>query len=86
MNDTHDEATFAANVYPKGVINPLAVVRRAGPLVPLKALTKALRKKPKAKRADVDHVGKMVLYPYTATMQGRHGPAKSAAIYPYIVG
>jgi hypothetical protein len=80
------EATFAANVYPKGVINPLAVVRRAGPLVALSDLDPRRKKKRGLVNGVDTSLRKAVTYPSSGMGSGYHGPARMASIYPYVSG
>lgn len=88
--DSHTEATTAAAVYPKEIIAPLAVVRRAGPLVRLRDLLPSKRKNEKQDagvyRVDEKPLRKAPLYPYSGYSAGYHGPARMASIYPYIIG
>lgn len=86
---THGEATFAADVYPKQVVVPIAMVRRAGPLVKLSDL---LNKKRKRKddagvyRVDEKPLRKAPIYPYSGRGIGYQGSSGMSNIYPFIVG
>ena len=84
--ETTSEATYAANVYPKGVINPLGIVRRAGPLVPLSDLMPKRKKKRKVVNRVDTSIRKAWAYPNSGVGMGTHGKATMASIYPYIVG
>jgi hypothetical protein len=79
------EATFAANVYPKGIINPLAVVRRAGPLVALSDLDRSKKKRKPVNGVDTS-LKKAWVYSNSGTGIGYHGLARMSSIYPYVSG
>jgi hypothetical protein len=83
--ESASEATMAANVYPKGVINPLAIVRRAGALVALKDLEGKKKKGKPVNRVDTS-IRKAITYPDGGMTHGYHGPARTASIYPYVSG
>lgn len=88
--ESHAEATAAADVYPRQIVAPIAVVRRAGPLVRLKDLLPKKRKYARQDaavyRVDEKPLSKAPLYPYSAYTAGYHGSAKMASVYPYVVG
>jgi len=80
------EATTAASVYPRGVINPLAIVRRAGPLVALSDLESGRKKKRKRVNRVDTSLRKALSYPDSAIRLSSHGMASTSSIYPYISG
>lgn len=85
--ESAQEATGAAMVAPMGVINPLAIVRRAGPLVPIQALIRKGKRKKKPVNAVDTSPRRAFEYPVgSVRVATAYGPGAMSSVYPYVSG